>query len=186
MKIRFLSSNEFKIGETKKMFEDSNIEIVPLKIKIEELQTSDEKKLVKDKLLKAFKKIGKPLFVEHTGLYLKKLNYMPGGLTQIFWDSLGHDNFSSIYGNLDNTNATAKTLIGYCDGLNLYFFEGEINGKISNTPKGSTEFQWDCIFIPEGYTQTFAELGEKKNEISMRKKAIVEFINFLEGGGTNS
>ena len=186
MRIRFLSSNQFKISETNKLFENKGIEIVPLSIKIEELQTNDEKKLVKDKLLKAFKKIGKPVFVEHTGLYLDELNKMPGGLTQIFWDSLGYNTFSSIYGNLNNTSAIAKTLIGYCDGFNLHFFEGEINGKISKEPRGNTDFQWDCIFIPEGYTKTFAELGETKNEISMRKKAIDKLINFLKDGRIKS
>jgi XTP/dITP diphosphohydrolase len=186
MEIRFLSSNEFKISETRKLLENTNIKIVPLNIKIEELQTTDENKLVKDKLLKAFTKIGKPIFVEHTGLFLEELNNMPGGLTQIFWDSLGHEKFSKIYGNLINTNAIAKTLIGYCDGFNLHFFEGKINGKISSEPKGSTDFQWDCIFIPDGETQTFAELGDKKNEISMRKKAIDKFLKFLKNGRTNS
>lgn len=186
MKIRFLSSNEFKIKETKELFENTKIEIVPLTIKVEELQTNDEKKLVKDKLLKAFSKIGKPIFVEHTGLYLESLNEMPGGLTQIFWDSLGYSKFSEIYGNLSNTNAIAKTLIGYCDGFKLHFFEGTINGKIVKEPQGNTDFQWDCIFIPEGYTQTFAEMGDKKNEISMRKLAIDKFLKFLNNGRINS
>lgn len=186
MKIRFLSSNKFKIKETQELFENSNIEIVPLKIKVEELQTSNGKKLVKDKLLKAFSNIGKPIFVEHTGLYLEKLNEMPGGLTQIFWDSLGYSKFSEIYGNLSDTKAIAKTLIGYCDGFKLYYFEGSIKGKILKKPQGNTDFQWDCIFVPEGHTQTFAEMGDKKNEISMRKIAIDKFLIFLNNGRINS
>ena len=186
MEIRFLSSNEFKINETKTLFENSNFEIIPLNIKIEELQSRDESKLVKDKLLKAFKKNGRPIFVEHTGLYLEELNQMPGGLTQIFWDSLGHEKFCKIYGNLKDSKAVAKTLIGYCDGFKLHFFEGAISGKISSEPRGNTDFQWDCVFIPDGQTHTFAELGDKKNEISMRKKAIDEFINFLNNGGINT
>ena len=55
---------------------------------IEELQTIDTDKLVRDKAIKAFEHLGEPLFVEHTGLYLNKLNGSFGGLTQIFWDTL--------------------------------------------------------------------------------------------------
>lgn len=185
MKLRFVSGNQFKIAETRRIFEGSGIDILPVPFKIEELQTADEKKLVTDKLLKAFQKTGRPIFVEHTGLYLEELNNMPGGLTQIFWDSLGYDKFSKIFGNLTNTNVTAKTLIGYCDSFNIYYFEGEIKGKISAEVRGNTDFQWDCIFIPDGYSRTFSELGDKKNEISMRKIAIQNFLIHLTNGRDN-
>ena len=62
----------------------------------------------------------------------------------------------------------------------MYFFEGEIKGSISSVPKGSRDFQWDCIFIPEGEIETFAEMGDKKNTISMRKIAFDKFKIFLE------
>jgi XTP/dITP diphosphohydrolase len=78
----------------------------------------------------------------------------------------------------------ATTRIAYCDGKRVHQFEGEILGKISPEPRGDRAFQWDCIFIPDGETQTFAEMGEKKNEISMRRKALEEFSRFLVGGAT--
>jgi len=36
------------------------------------------------------------------------------------------------------------------------------------------------VFIPEGHTQTFAEMGELKNEISMRRLALDRFATFLK------
>ena len=68
MEIGFVSSNKYKIAETETIFADSGIRIRPYDIKIEEIQTLNVTKLVKDKLLKAFSIIGRPLFVEHTGL----------------------------------------------------------------------------------------------------------------------
>jgi XTP/dITP diphosphohydrolase len=39
----------------------------------------------------------------------------------------------------------------------------------------------DDIFVPEGYDQTFSELGpEVKNRISMRRRAAEKLKNFLE------
>jgi len=179
MDIRLATGNTFKINETIEILKGNQIKIIPYDIRIEELQTLDVNKLVKDKLLKAFSKIGKPLIVEHTGLYIKYLNDFPGGLTQIFWDSLQADKFTEIVGSLKDTTAIAKTVIGYCDGEQIYFFKGEVEGKISDNPLGSRDFQWDCVFIPNGETQTFAEMGIKKNDISMRRKALEEFKLFI-------
>lgn len=179
MDIRFVSRNQFKIDETLEILKDDKINIVPYKMEIEELQTLDVKKLVKDKLLKAFYRIGRPVFVEHTGLYIEYLNAFPGGLTQIFWDSLKENKFSEIIGGLSNSKTIAQTTIGYCDGKQIHYFNGCINGIISEIPKGKTDFQWDCVFIPEGETLTFSEMGLRKNEISMRKKALMEFKNFI-------
>ena len=179
MEIRFLSSNQFKIQETQTILELAKIKVIPLNEKIDELQTLDTEKLIKDKLLKAFKIVGKPIFIEHTGLYLNYLNGFPGGLTQIFWDSLEAERFSKLFGNLVDTKVIAKTHIGFCDGKKYFSFIGEVGGSISDKPMGNRDFQWDCVFIPNGYTQTFAEMGAMKNEISMRRIALDKFCEFL-------
>jgi Ham1 family len=68
--IRFVSSNPHKIAEAKQILRAQRIDVVASEIKIEEIQTKDTLSLVHDKVLKAFSRIGRPLFVEHTGLYL--------------------------------------------------------------------------------------------------------------------
>ncbi|WP_337152723.1 non-canonical purine NTP pyrophosphatase [Morganella morganii] len=182
MKIRFITKNDSKINEVNAILDMDNIEIIAAKYSIDEIQTEDVIALVKDKLFKAFKKVGRPVFVEHTGLYIDNLNGFPGGLTQIFWDKLEADKFSLLFGCGDNTKLVAKTTIGYCDAKKIYIFTGEINGRISSEPKGNRDFQWDCIFIPDGESETFAEMGDKKNEISMRRKAFDKFKLFLSTG----
>jgi XTP/dITP diphosphohydrolase len=47
-------------------------------------------------------------------------------------------------------------------------------------PAGLRDFQWDCVFVPDGYTETFAEMGDRKNDISMRRKALDAFAVFLK------
>src|SRR3546814_19463945 len=99
--------------------------------------------LVSDKLLVAFKMIGKPVFVEHTGLFINSLNGFPGGLTQIFWDRLQAERFSELIGRLDDPAAEARTLIGYCDGRKRHFFEGVVAGRIapSRSEEHTSELQ---------------------------------------------
>jgi XTP/dITP diphosphohydrolase len=180
--VRFVSSNRHKIAEAKQILGAHEIDVIASALKIEELQTKDTFRLVHDKVLKAFRQIGRPLFVEHTGLYLEHLNGLPGGLTQIFWDSLEADKFAELFGKLaPNHNVTARTAIAYCDGQRIYDFEGEIPGQIVPEARGDRAFQWDCVFQPSGYTLTFAEMGHKKNDISMRRIALDRLASHLVG-----
>lgn len=174
-----MSANEHKITEVKRILSPVGVDIVPVSRKIEELQTEDVERLVRDKLTKAFEAIGRPLFVEHTGLYLSGLNGLPAGLTQIFWDKLEANRFADLVAGLGDAKVTAKTVLGYCDGREIFLFEGAVDGTVPRKPAGPTGFQWDCVFVPNGSTQTFAEMGTAKDDISMRRKALDLFAAHL-------
>lgn len=187
MKIRFVSRNEFKLGEARTILQPVGIEVVPLEKTIEELQTINTSRLVRDKALRAFEMVGRELFVEHTGLKLKALNGLPGGLTQVFWDTLEADKMSELFGSEEEGAVEAVTDLCYVDGRQFHEFSGTISGRISRRPRGPRDFQWDCVFIPDGWDKTFAEMGsEEKNKISMRRNALDAFAEFLrKNGGSN-
>ncbi|ATD66564.1 non-canonical purine NTP pyrophosphatase [Luteimonas chenhongjianii] len=179
MKIRFMSGNEHKIKEVQRILGPVGVDIVPVSRKIAELQTQDVEALVRDKLIKAFQEIGRPLFVEHTGLYLRGLNDLPAGLTQIFWDRLEAGRFTDLVAALADDKIIAKTVIGYCDGRQVHLFEGAIEGTVPRVRAGPEDFQWDCVFIPDGHTRTFAEMGIEKDDVSMRRLALDRFAAHL-------
>ena len=57
----------------------------------------------------------------------------------------------------------------------------KVEGKIAEEPKGEKGFGYDPIFIPEGYEQTFAELGDDvKNQISHRRLALEKLIKEIK------
>jgi len=179
MEISFVTKNSYKVREVETMLGNIGVSIKHAPLVIHEIQTENIEDIVRDKVLKAFEQVGRPLFIEHTGLYVKSLNGFPGGLTQVFWDKLEADKFSMLLGGMADTSLTAKTIIAFCDSKKIFTFEGEVEGNIASAPKGDRNFQWDCIFIPKGYCETFAELGPKKNEISMRKLAFDKFRSHL-------
>ncbi|HOK78509.1 MAG TPA: non-canonical purine NTP pyrophosphatase [Verrucomicrobiota bacterium] len=52
-------------------------------------------------------------------------------------------------------------------------FEGTCEGRVLESPRGTAGFGYDPLFLPDGYAQTFAELGEEvKNKISHRARAL--------------
>lgn len=163
-KIYFLSSNKFKIQEVKDILSSPLITVESVSEKINEIQSDDMQAIVKDKVIKAYQIIARPILVEQTGLLIEDFGNLPGGLTQIFWDSLKADKFSKFFTNNNSLSVVAKTVLAYCDGKRIHYFDGEISGKIVNPPRGNRDFQWDCIFEPKGYNQTFAEMGIKKTK----------------------
>ena len=59
-------------------------------------------------------------------------------------------------------------------------FEGTVEGKVIPEERGFGGFGYDSIFIPNGYSETFAELQpEIKNSLSHRGRALAKVLEFL-------
>ncbi len=66
------------------------------------------------------------------------------------------------------------------EGEILHEAEGICGGKIAPEPRGMNGFGYDPIFIPDGFSGTFGELGDDiKQQISHRARAISEIMRFL-------
>jgi XTP/dITP diphosphohydrolase len=63
---------------------------------------------------------------------------------------------------------------------NPQLFDGVCDGRIVLEPRGQSGFGYDPLFVPDGFEQTFAELGEDvKNKISHRAKALTKLKTFF-------
>ena len=124
-------------------------------------------------------------FADDTGLEVEALNGAPGVYTARFAGE-----HCSYQDNVDKMLATMKgqtnrkAAFRTCIALNLngksYYFEGRCDGKITEEQRGNEGFGYDPIFQPDGFDQTFAELGhEVKNAISHRGRATQKLISFL-------
>lgn len=52
-------------------------------------------------------------------------------------------------------------------------FDGTCEGRMIDAPRGIHGFGYDPLFVPDGFKETFSELGEEtKNQISHRSKAL--------------
>lgn len=174
--IYFVTGSNDKFKEANSIV--SNLERID--IDLTEIQSLDPKEIIEAKLKEATKHKEEGFVVEDTSLYLKCLNGLPGPLIKWFLKTIGNEGLAKIAEKLDNNLAEAKTAIGYMEKGEVRFFEGSILGKVV-TPRGENGFGWDAIFMPDGYSKTFAEMTEEeKNSLSMRKVAFAKLKDFLE------
>lgn len=125
-------------------------------------------------------------FADDSGMEVEALNNAPGVYSARYaGEEKNHNlNMDKVLAELEgkpNRNARFRTVIALIEGNREHLFEGTVSGTITLEKKGSGGFGYDPIFTPDGYTQTFAELGsEEKNKISHRAKAVAQLVSYLQ------
>lgn len=125
-------------------------------------------------------------FSDDTGLEIEALNGEPGvysaryaGGKEISFE----ENINKVLAKLknkENRKARFKTVVSLILNGKEYLFEGIVNGTITKEKKGSSNFGYDPIFMPDGYNKTFAEMSQdEKNKISHRGIVIRKLADFL-------
>ncbi|MCB0395454.1 MAG: non-canonical purine NTP diphosphatase [Flavobacteriales bacterium] len=124
-------------------------------------------------------------FADDTGLEIEALDGRPGVYSARYAGEhcSAEDNMTKVLAEMegkDNRKARFRTVIALIlDGSEM-LFEGHVDGHITTERTGEKGFGYDPIFIPEGYTATFAGMSmETKNQISHRAMATAELIRFL-------
>ncbi|MFC2775663.1 non-canonical purine NTP diphosphatase [Segatella oulorum] len=199
MKIVFATNNAHKLSEIKSIL-GSSFEIVSLSdigctVDIPETgKTLEENAHIKAAYV--FEHYGLSCFADDTGLEVEALHGAPGVYSARYAGGAGHDseaNMRKLLGELagePHRNARFRTVISLLQVDEKHpqkpiehRFEGIVTGHIATEKHGQEGFGYDPIFIPDGYDQSFAELGETvKNKISHRARAVEQLALFLKTG----
>lgn len=189
MKLVFASNNQNKIAEIKQMLPKS-IELLSL----DEIGSTEDIPETADTIegnaiLKAnyvTEKYGYSCFADDTGLEVEALDGAPGVFSARYagQQKNADDNMNKLLDNLkDKTNRKAqfKTIIALNINDEQHLFEGIIKGEIISEKRGTKGFGYDPIFVPEGFSTTFAEMEmNEKAKLSHRGIATRKLISFLE------
>ena len=133
-----------------------------------------------------YENYGLDCFADDTGLEVEALNGAPGIYSARYAGGEGHDseaNMKKLLSEMqdkDNRKARFRTVICLIEGGEEHFFEGIVNGSIIRERKGGAGFGYDPVFMPDGYSETFAEMGnDEKNKISHRARAVKKLCEYL-------
>ena len=125
-------------------------------------------------------------FADDTGLEVDALHGLPGVHTARYAYPDRHDpeanmiKFLVFLSQNNDRNARFRTVIALIEKGKEHLFEGVVEGVIAREKSGTQGFGYDPVFIPEGNSKTFAELGEDiKNTISHRARAVQKLAEYL-------
>jgi non-canonical purine NTP pyrophosphatase (RdgB/HAM1 family) len=169
-KITFVTGSADKARELENYL---GIVVNQQKLDFPEIQSLDLEMVAIAKAEKAYDLLGVPVLVEDTALTFSALGKLPGPFIKYFLESLQNEGLVKLLNNFESREAIATTCFALADKNGVQTFVGETLGSVVDKPRGEEGFGWDAIFIPDGYTQTWAEMTlEEKQKTSMRRKAL--------------
>lgn len=204
MKIVFATNNKNKLQEIRDILGE-RFEIVSLQdIGCHEDIPETGETLQENAFLKAkyvAEHYGLDCFADDTGLEVEALHGAPGVHSARYAEGTDHNSEANMQKLLhelqdkENRKARFRTVIALLQHPKnqqeenvenafatpeIHYFEGRIDGIIAKEKRGNAGFGYDPLFIPNGYQQSFAELGETiKNHISHRAQAVEKLAEYL-------
>ncbi|KAA5549485.1 non-canonical purine NTP diphosphatase [Adhaeribacter rhizoryzae] len=193
MKLCFASNNEHKLTEVRQILA-AQYEILSLQdIGCHEELPEEQETLEGNSHQKAnhvWQHYNISCFADDTGLEVMALNGEPGVYSARYAGAQrsNHDNMQlllqKLEGNPDRRAQFRTSITLILDGQ-VNQFNGIVTGTIAQAPSGEKGFGYDPIFIPDGFNQTFAQMGsEQKNSISHRGRALQALAAFLKNYNT--
>ncbi len=174
MKIRFATSNLGKLQEARHTLEPLGFTVEDLGVKLTEVQGTQEE-VARHKVFEARKHTSETVLVEDSGFYIDCFSDFPGVYARPVMAGIGHAGMLKLVAGT-NRKAHFRSIIAYLSSNSTtpLLFNGECSGKISEseTKLIHPELPYDSIFIPEGDSRTFGEMGlSEKVKFDHRAKA---------------
>lgn len=186
MKILLASSNRNKIREIRSILGDES-EILSLsdigfdREIVENGATFEENALIKARAAASLGYIG---IGDDSGLCVDALGGAPGVYSARYAGEPCDDrkNNEKLLSEMERIPDECRTARFVCvlacafpDGES-FTVRGEYGGRILRSPAGEGGFGYDPLFLPDGFSQTFSQLGfDEKNAVSHRGRALKAF-----------
>ena len=189
MKLVFATNNKHKLQEVRAIVGNS-VEILSLS----DIECYDDipetaDTLQGNALIKArhiYEKYGVDCFADDTGLEVDALGGEPGVYSARYAgeECNSENNMQKLLHNLtgkSERSAQFRTVIALIIKGEEKIFNGIVKGTIAEEKLGDSGFGYDPIFIPEGFSESFAQMSsEQKNSISHRYRATEQLGNYLK------
>ena len=161
----FITGNKYKAEYFSKLI---GIPMDHQRVELDEIQTTDMKKLTEDKARRAFDVVGTPVIVEDVGLFFEAWGDLPGPFVKYFVEQAdGLEKICRMLDSFETRRAKTVVMTTYYDGKKFVHFEGGAWGEIADAPRGEGGFGYDAIWCVDGYGgRTRAEISEAEDRES--------------------
>ena len=188
MKFVIATHNAHKLEEIRAIFNTNGLEVCSALDFPDVPDTIEDRDTLEGNAIKKAQELcaatGLMALADDSGLEVEALNGAPGVFSARYAGEpcSYEDNNAKLLRELsgkDNRRARFRTVIALVrPGEEPLTVEGICPGTLIDELRGEHGFGYDPLFIPDGYTQTFAELpSEMKNKISHRANALAEASN---------
>ena len=125
----------------------------------------------------------RPLMIDDSGLFIDALKGFPGVYSSYVFKTVGCDGILRLMHDVKDRGARFECCIGFLKpGSEPHISKGVARGTIPTKKAGARGFGYDPIFVPTGYSKTYAQLEvADKNRISHRGLAVKAFLKALPG-----
>lgn len=197
MNIVLASHNKNKLLEISQNLEPLNIGVKSLEDFKLDLPIENGKDFKENSFIKAmyaFEKTGFPSLGDDSGFCVDSLNDFPGLCSARFAQAVG--GYEKAFDVLNQCISPENRKVHFITSMTFVFvknskvisehFEGRVDGTFEYPAKGKNGFGYCPVFVPDGYSCTYAELSnDVRTKINHRYKALKSFVNFLKNDFLN-
>ena len=159
-KILFSTGNERKIKEARAACDLFNIEVEPIKLEFDEIQSHDPINITLRKVEDAYELAGESaIVVADTSWSIPSLNGFPGGYMKDVAEWFTPDDFINLLSSKDDRTIIFRESIVYKDETEVKLFSKEYVGKLASEPRGNSGNAFDKVAEFNG--KTFAETQDE-------------------------
>jgi len=156
-------------------------ELEHIKLSYPEIQADTIEETIKPGLQWLMERYRRPLMIDDSGLFIDALKDFPGVYSSYVFKTVGCEGILKLMKGIEDRSARFECCIGFmlpCGRPTVV--KGVSKGSIAQKMVGAGGFGYDPVFVPEGYSKTFAQLDiSEKNKISHRGRAIEAFLKEL-------
>jgi len=180
-KLSLVTTNIGKFREISAQMAEHGYEVEHIRTPYPEIQAESLEITIIPGLQWLVQKFRRPVMIDDSGLFIEPLKGFPGVYSSYVFKTVGCDGILNLMKGVTDRRARFECCVGFmAPGKEPFIAKGVARGTIAHEKAGSGGFGYDPIFVHEGHTKTYAQIGvAEKNKISHRGQAITKFIEEL-------
>lgn len=137
--VYYATSNPEKIQIAQTVCSKFGVGVIPVSINIDEIQGEDPEVIVRDKAKRAYEQLGMPVVVSDDSWGIRALKGFPGAYMKSINCWFKSEDFLRLMNGVKDRHITLHQYLAYTDGNVTEIFKNDIQGKIIDEVRGSSE-----------------------------------------------